>query len=101
MGVRTFKKADKTAYAGIGIYALIHVAWLVWFFSTGGKAVFDTVNLIGIGLPGVALLALIGHQWFAREGRFSILATTMVVGAIVGWFFFIWYVVMLAATAFV
>ena len=96
---RGYKKADRIAYASIGVYSLINIIWVVWAFSGAGFGIFDTAGLIGILVPISGILALVLFQCSSRQNRFSGLANVLSVIAVVGWFLFVWYIVAAASAA--
>ena len=99
VGPRRYKRNDWIAYAGVGVYSLIHIIWIVWAFSGAGFGIFDTAGLIGLVVPIVGLLTLIGFQYSSRQNRFSILANVVSIFAIGGWLVFVWYIVAGASAA--
>lgn len=96
---RSYKKSDRIAYAGVGVYSVINIGWIVWAFSGAGFGIFDTAGLIGLGAPIVGLLTLIFYQCSSRQNRFSRLANVISIVAIGGWFFFVWYIVATASAS--
>lgn len=96
---RSYKKRDRIAYAGVGVYSLINIIWVVWAFSGAGFGIFDTAGIIGLGVPFFGLLTLIVYQRLSPQNRFSILANVISIFAIGGWFFFVWYIVAAASAA--
>lgn len=97
--VRTFRRIDRLAYAGIGVYSAINLAWIVWALSVARFGIFDTAILIGIVVPVIGLLALVVFQCAARSNRFSALANVLSILTIIGWFFFVWYIITAASAA--
>lgn len=99
MDTRTYKKADKLAYAGIGVYSLINLAWIGWVLKGAGFGIFDTAGLIGLLVPALGLFSLIVFQCAHRGQRFSALANVLAVMVILGWFLGVWSMVAAASAA--
>ena len=96
---RTFRKVDRFAYAGIGVYSAINLAWIIWALTVARFGIFDTEILIGIVVPVIGLLALIVFQCSARHNRFSPLANILSILTVIGWFFSVWYIIEAAYAA--
>lgn len=93
------KCSDRVAYEGIGVYSLINIAWIAWAFSGAGFGIFHTAIVIGIAVPILGLLSLIGFQFYSPQKRFSILANVHSILALVGWFFAVWFIVAAASAS--
>lgn len=96
MDTRTYKKADKLVYAGIGVYSLINLAWIGWVLKGADFGIFDTAGLL---VPALGLFSLIVFQCAHRGQRFSALANVLAVMVILGWFLGVWSIVAAASAA--
>lgn len=97
--VRTFRRIDRLAYAGIGVYSAINLAWIVWALTVARFGIFDTAIMIGIVAPVIGFLALVVFQCSARSNRFSALANVLSIFTIISWFVFVWYIIVTASAA--
>jgi len=91
---------DRVAYTGVFVYSLINILWIVWVFSPGVTfGIFRTAGFIGLFMPLLGLVTMIGFQCSSRECRFSILANLLSLAAMGGWFIVVWSIVAAASAA--
>ncbi|MGB0580205.1 MAG: hypothetical protein ACPGVU_10935, partial [Limisphaerales bacterium] len=85
-----YKRADRITYAGIGVYSLVNVIWIVWAISGAGFGIFNSASFIEILVPIVGILTLVLFQCSSPQNRFSALANVLSIIAVGGWFFLVW-----------
>lgn len=94
-----FRNHDKIAYSCMGIYGVVHLAWVIWAFSgTASFDLFDTMWLFGVGAPVVGLSVLVQSQGAFAE-RFSLLANLLCLATIVACFCLVWFIIVMASAA--
>ena len=96
---RGYRSIDRVAYIGLGGYSIINIIWIAWAFSGAGSGIFHTAILIGLTLPILGVISLIGFQASSRHNRFSALANVLSVFVIGGWFLCVWHIVGAASAA--
>ena len=92
-------KADRLAFAGIGVYSFINAAWIFWALSGARPELFFTGVLLGVFAPAFALLALIIFQSTSLQNRFSIFANVLSILVMFGWAFPVLYLLAAASSA--
>lgn len=75
------KPADRFLYMAVVGYAGIHILWIL---AMRGQAIFDTVPLMVIGLPSLALITLVFAQILEPPCRCSVLANGVAAIVILG-----------------
>lgn len=93
------RSMDRIAYLGLGGYSLMNIAWIAWAFSGAGFGIFDTAILIGLVVPVLGIVSLIGFQCTSRKNRFSVLANVVSAIVMIAWFLCVWYIVAAASAA--
>ncbi len=93
-----YKQNDRVAYAGIGVYSLLNIIWVLCAFHGAGFFIFDTAGLVGLFAPLLGLFTLVMYQSL-RRNNFSMLANVISIAAIGGWFVFVWHIVAAASAA--
>ena len=96
---RSYKPMDRVAYAGLGAYSLITIAWILWALTIARFGIFDTAIWIGIVLPVIAILISILFQCASRQNRFSVLANVLSIYVISGWILMVWSIIVAASAS--